>query len=1349
MNNRWHMNRIGFVNFWLYDEEIFQLSEGKLLLRGQNGSGKSITTQSFIPFILDGDRTPSRLDPFGSSDRKMDYYFLGEDDRDDVTGYLFLEFKRENTSQYRTIGIGQRARRGKTMDFWGFMLLDGQRISDDFKLYREIGQKKIPFSKQELKNALGKDNLFAETRKDYMAFVNRYIFGFPKIEQYDQFIKLLIKVRAPKLSKEFKPTKVYEILNDSLQTLSDEDLRAMVDAMEKMDDIQHKLENLKEARKDVLSINKEYQRYNQYMLAKKAQAYLNGKQKADLQEQKFKSQQDEWASKKEETEKRALENKDLQNHIYLLEQEKKTLDISDIETSVDELSRYKGKIESEEQKKKDFEERIEKGWASVSEYSEKRHTALKDRGTFDNETDDLLKEMKSHASILGFTEHEKMEAFKSTHDLKNECDTVRKAAAALKRAIVTGLKALENLDRMNKEWSDCQEYFEELNKIKERCAEALEDAQGIEDASREEIIEAYFRMTKSFEELTIDHKTLNVLSAMIQQYTGAVDLGEIQKLVQNIREIRYQTLKNMELQKKRLQDVTNISYRKAEKELEKLKAMKDPVPKRREKVEIARNLLKAGEIRCVPFYEVVEFAKDTNETEQALLEEQLTDAGLLDALIVSEKDQQQAKAALKTLSDVVLNAENRGGSTYNRLVAAELEEDLKAETEKILSNFYEENKAEALFVLEKDGCFKNGVLEGHSVPDGPASYIGAIARKKKKERLISDQQAEVDRLRAECDVVDEAVKTLEIRLLQLDKEYEALPKFDDLNQAITLKENALRDLDYAEQDVEKQKNVSEKILHKKREYEQEVIRHCKLLPYARKREAYEEAEVSITEYIEGLSKLEVSITRLKSAQADYEHAQEMLQKEETYISDNDLLLKQADHEIQACNTAIIQLEEFLNNPENREKAERLKEVKEEIKEKNQKVYENQGALKVLSDRLDQLTEELTENEKERQKILETEAVLRRNFTEELSLKGDFLLEEKTILTYAKEAAQKINENDKNRSPSEMTTSLHEAYQKYGSNLSSGYGMRMESCFEDDPENLKKRQRIVFSWDGKKGNKLYIEEFIQLLKESIESTELLIQKKDRELFENILADTLSRKLSRRITESKKWIQDMSELMQKMETSMALNFSLNWKPKAAEGSNELGTKELERLLIMNKELMKDEDIERVAAHFRSKVQIAKLTAEENGEVVNYADLVREALDYRQWFEFKLYYHRSDKNKKELTNSAFNRFSGGEKAMAMYVPLFAAVNAQYKKSDKTDHPRIIALDEAFAGVDETNISSMFELVQQLDFDYIMNSQSLWGCYSTVPTLRIAELLRPGNASVVTVIYYQWNGHEKKLMG
>lgn len=281
MNNRWKMNRIGFVNFWLYDEESFTFEDGKLLLRGQNASGKSITTQSFIPFILDGDRTPTRLDPFGSGDRRMEYYFLGEEGKDESTGYLFLEFKKEETNEYRTIGIGQRAKRGKPMDFWGFLVLDGRRIGYDLWLYKTVGSSRIPYDKREMKGVLGEENFFTDSQSEYKKHVNQYIFGFRKEEQYEQFIRLLVKVRAPKLSKEFKPTKVYEILNDSLQTLTDEDLRAMVDAMEKMDEIQESLDTLKRAFEDVKIIRNEYIRYNQYMLAKKAQAYLAEKQETE------------------------------------------------------------------------------------------------------------------------------------------------------------------------------------------------------------------------------------------------------------------------------------------------------------------------------------------------------------------------------------------------------------------------------------------------------------------------------------------------------------------------------------------------------------------------------------------------------------------------------------------------------------------------------------------------------------------------------------------------------------------------------------------------------------------------------------------------------------------------------------------------------------------------------------------------------------------------------------------------------------------------------------------------------------------------------------------------------------
>ena len=189
------------------------------------------------------------------------------------------------------------------------------------------------------------------------------------------------------------------------------------------------------------------------------------------------------------------------------------------------------------------------------------------------------------------------------------------------------------------------------------------------------------------------------------------------------------------------------------------------------------------------------------------------------------------------------------------------------------------------------------------------------------------------------------------------------------------------------------------------------------------------------------------------------------------------------------------------------------------------------------------------------------------------------------------------------------------------------------------------------------------------------------------------------------------------------------------------------ELEQILLRDRELLTVEDIEKAASHFRSKIRTEKRIRQESGGMINYMDLVREAMDYRGWFEFQMYYRRGEEPRKPLTNAAFNRFSGGEKAMAMYVPLFAAVSAQYQKTSGSDYPRIIALDEAFAGVDDKNISSMFQLVHKLDFDYIMNSQSLWGCYETVTGLRIAELLRPMNSRIVTVIRYTWNGHERVL--
>lgn len=66
----------------------------------------------------------------------------------------------------------------------------------------------------------------------------------------------------------------------------------------------------------------------------------------------------------------------------------------------------------------------------------------------------------------------------------------------------------------------------------------------------------------------------------------------------------------------------------------------------------------------------------------------------------------------------------------------------------------------------------------------------------------------------------------------------------------------------------------------------------------------------------------------------------------------------------------------------------------------------------------------------------------------------------------------------------------------------------------------------------------------------------------------------------------------------------------------------------------------------------------------------------------------------------------------------------------------------------VDENNIREMFALVEQLSFNYIMNSQALWGDYDTVRSLAVCELVRPKNAPFVSVVVrYHWDGRVRTL--
>ena len=1356
MNGRWKMNRIGFVNFWLYDEECFEFEDGKLLLRGQNGSGKSITTQSFIPFILDGDRTPSRLDPFGSSDRRMEYYFLGEEGKEEATGYLFLEFKKECTDEYRTIGIGQRAKRGKPMDFWGFVLLDGRRIGYDLWLYKETGSAKIPYDKRDLKMALGEHNIFTDSQSEYKKFVNQYIFGFRKAEQYEQFIKLLVKVRAPKLSKEFKPTKVYDILNESLQTLSDEDLRTMVDAMEKMDEIQDSLEMLNRAFADVKIIRNEYTRYNQYMLAKKAQSYLKKKENVESAQQNYDSKQKQKQKYHVELQNMEIRLAELADLEKLAETERNGL----LDTDLEEVDR---KLAFAKKEQAQMQERIQRLETKINDYKEriyqKEQELSRIKESLEEHQDMLLQrkeEMEEQQEILQWEEHEDVVRFldreytEGTEDISNRL-------FLYKKLLEECIKLIRAFEEISRKYDEIAEEIEKVRKQKIEKEQRMTEAEERIILSQDNWIINLYSHAKDAKYWKPQETVMKDAEDQVREYQNIVDAGRIQEILRT----DYESQRTTWIEKKQELSQEKRTYgeklKLVKQELADIQNKEELEPVRSEAALVTRQQLKEAGIEAVPFYKTVEFEAGLEETVCAQLEAQLESMGILDALVVSESDHQKIREVCPEFLDTIIYVPDAGNSTFSKLEVNEslLNEGFSLElvdsVRKILSHIYEEGGRETGIYLGKDGTFLHGILAGKA-QKSETEFLGATIRQKKREERIAELQIEVEKTEQKLFELQDALIQTGQCMEILEEEYKAIPDFEELNLSLENQKTCRLELERIAAEYAKIEQQERKCADQKQMQYQWMLKKCKSFPYGRTEQEYEEVLEALTEYQhlwqnckELLLKIETERGMLTTGEDYLEQDAQIM--DDTFVEKRVCSTKMKEYEIQ-----IRQYEEYLNSPEIAEKARRLRELRDKLED----MKKQRETITIAKARMEQDLEILLKTEPiekmQLQELIAEETILCKFFEEELSLKLLFERESRTLPECAKEAVRYLRESDKNREYGDMLQSLIQVYQKHNGSLAN-YGTSLEECFgvfeewagvgaEFQP--LRKRMRVVSAWNGKK---VFLEEFYQILKSAIDETELLIQQKDRELFENILSQTISQQLTDKIAESRSWVKDMSNLMKNLDTSMGLSFSLEWKPCSAENAVELDTAELEQILLRDRDLLTVEDIEKVAGHFRSKIRMEKMKLEDEGSVINYMELVRDALDYRKWFEFRMFYKRGEENKKPLTNAAFNRFSGGEKAMAMYVPLFAAVNAQYKKADNEDHPRMIALDEAFAGVDDKNIRSMFELVHKMDFDYIMNSQSLWGCYETVTGIRIAELLRPMNSQIVTVIRYVWNGHERIL--
>jgi SbcC/RAD50-like, Walker B motif len=93
---------------------------------------------------------------------------------------------------------------------------------------------------------------------------------------------------------------------------------------------------------------------------------------------------------------------------------------------------------------------------------------------------------------------------------------------------------------------------------------------------------------------------------------------------------------------------------------------------------------------------------------------------------------------------------------------------------------------------------------------------------------------------------------------------------------------------------------------------------------------------------------------------------------------------------------------------------------------------------------------------------------------------------------------------------------------------------------------------------------------------------------------------------------------------------------------------------------------------------------------------------------------------------------------------LPLFAAASAHYRSAQPVA-PRLVLLDEAFAGVDDDARAKCMGLLATFDLDFVMTSEREWGCYPTVPGLAIHQLSRREGIDAVHVTRWEWDGRAR----
>ncbi|MGW6445420.1 TIGR02680 family protein [Lentzea sp. NPDC055074] len=1251
MTDRWQPSRAGIINVWRYYDEIFSFYQGRLLLRGPNGTGKSKALELLLPYLFDANLRPHRLSTFGSADRTMHWNLMGEGNQGSTrVGYVWLEFQQGE--EWFTCGARLQATTN-TSNVSATYFTTSQRIGD-LALVNEAGR---PLTTTDLAASIGDHGVVHTSPADYRHMVRTTLFPGVSEQRYDSLITALLQLRTPKLSERLDPSVLSSLLSKALPPLDQSDLTEIAEGFERLDRRREELRRLDEEITTAERLADVQRGYAQRVLGVAAWALeTSTEQLEDL------------------TRAARMSDRRYERQITLTDEAFDQLAALGREASaVDaEISGISDLPAYQEGKQLDLL-RQQLSAASVRASEAAAHAAkLRARAVAD---DELAGQAKTDAAARA-------------DELRRSAVTAREAAEqagmpSVFEEIESGADARAGRQLLT---AAVESRFTEINAIA-RAVAAYERVVSARNAARQRLEETRDELDLATEAETTAQQTFEQVFAKFRadfdtwahgcRELNVSEHGEVVEAAARARE----EFSRIEARLEETRTALNGQLSQYNSIREKLANQVDvppPAPYTRD-----------GEYRShavgAPLWRLVDFRPGTPPAVQGAVEAALEASGLLDGWLTPENSYGMSERDRFVEPSLAPPAP---GYTLSEVLVTE-DERCRRFLEGVA---FGDTATGHAIAIGADGTWRLANAHGRWTKEFP-TYIGADSRKRARAGRIAELTGLIEQLATDVSGVDAALNQIAVRRATLAGELARQPSTDPIEIAEEQRTKAqLR--------CAARKDAVAAATQRVAEAEAVVARHSATteVPDADALTAFGTAAHRWLDdrydafASEALSADAVSRASTSSALAD--EAEETAASRQQEAADLTITLetveRSAGSEFHALDQQLISL---------RAKALALAEQRELLLDKQTGLARTLGTLE------------------EKRKVDTARAAEAAVVHQAAEARYKHLTSGHLPADAGEVPDGPVDPRLIRDSESRLGAAVHEAQQHLAGRIDL-------SLDPDDDVTV-----LTATLDG---TRMGAHALLHTLQAERDRMRTHITDGERDLFDQTLTGDTRRHIAQRIQGATELVGTMNQHLERVQTASGIRVQLDWQvdPQLPPGTREA------RDLLLRSDL---DDDERALLHqfFRERVEEARAHDSATG----WEQQLAQVLDYTTWHQFVVKVDRGE-GWVPVTKRVHGALSGGEKAIVLHLPLFAAAAAHYHATPTA--PRMILLDEVFVGVDATNRGQLLELLVNFDLDLVLTSDHEWCDYRELTGIAIHQLTTGTDGDdAVTTVRFTWDGH------